>query len=184
MIWNGKAVCIDDLHGAAMSDVLARVQREVLAADPRIRWVRAQPLSDMVASELRQWRLGATLFTLFGLLALLVAGIGLYSVLAFDVAHRVREIGLRTALGATHGAIMRLVLSRAARMTAAGLAAGAAIALVLAPRLSDMLYEIDPRDPIMFAVVAATLALVSLVAAGIPAWRAARVDPNVALRAE
>jgi predicted permease len=167
-----------------MPATLAAVQRELLALDSRVRFVRSRPMEDMVAGELRQWRLGATMFSLFGALALLVAAIGLYSVLAFDVAQRVREIGLRTALGASSGSIIRLVMSRAVRITAAGVAIGVLLALILAPRLRDMLYQVSPRDPLTFATVIVTLGTVSLVAAWIPAWRASRVDPNVALKAE
>jgi putative ABC transport system permease protein len=160
------------------------VQHAMLASDARMRYVRSLPLAEMLEPELRQWSLGATLFTLFGGLALLVAAIGLYSVLAFDVAQRVREIGLRTALGASTRAIMNLVISRAVRITSAGVICGAALALVLAPRLGDMLYGVGPRDPLTFGIVIVSLGLVSLIASGVPAWRASRVDPNIALRAD
>jgi len=164
--------------------VTADVRRALVEADPRVRFARIMPMTDMVSTELRQWSLGATLFTLFGALALLVAAIGLYSVLAFDVAQRVREIGLRTALGASSRAIVALVVSRAVRITGAGIAAGVIMAIVLAPRLREMLYGVQPRDPLTFAVVITVLGAVSLIASGIPAWRAARVDPNTALRAD
>jgi predicted permease len=167
-----------------MAPTLAAVQRAVVATDGRVRFARVQPLEELVAGELRQWRLAATMFSLFGLLALLVAALGLYSVLAFDVAQRVREIGLRTALGASTASIMSLIMYRALRITAAGIAMGLILALALAPRLQDLLYRISPRDPVTFTVVVVTLCAVSILAAGVPAWRAARVDPNVALKAE
>lgn len=167
-----------------MAPVLAAVQREMLDLDSRVRFVRSLPLEEMLAPEMRKWRLGAALFSLFGFLALIVAAIGLYSVLAFDVAQRVREIGLRTALGATTPAIIRLVLSRAVSITAGGVVMGVLIALVLAPRLEDMLYGVHARDPLTFAGVAVALGLIALAASGLPALRAARVDPNVALRAD
>jgi predicted permease len=167
-----------------MAPVLAAVQRELLALDSRVRFVRSMPLEEMLAPEMRKWRLGAALFSLFGLLALVVAAIGLYSVLSFDVAQRVREIGLRTALGATTRAIIGLVISRALSITAAGVAIGMIIAVFFAPRLEDMLYGVEPRDPLTFAGVAVALGVISLLASGLPALRAARVDPNVALRAD
>jgi ABC-type antimicrobial peptide transport system permease subunit len=167
-----------------MAPVLAAVQRELLALDSRVRFVRSMPLEEMLAPEMRKWRLGAALFSLFGLLALVVAAIGLYSVLSFDVAQRVREIGLRTALGATTRAIIGLVISRALSITAAGVAIGMIIAVFFAPRLEDMLYGVEPRDPLTFAGVAVALGVISLFASGLPALRAARVDPNVALRAD
>ena len=117
-------------------------------------------------------------------LALLLAALGVYGVMRYSTEQRTREIGLRTALGAPRGAIIRLVMSRSLRITAAGTASGLAGALLLAPRLRDMLYQVSPFDPLTHAVVVATLGLVSLVAAWLPAWRAARVDPNVALRAD
>jgi predicted permease len=167
-----------------MASVSAAVQQAMLAEDSRVRFVRSTPLEEMLGAELRKWQLGATMFTLFGALALLVAAIGLYSVLAFDVAQRVREIGLRTALGATTGTIMSLVLTRALRISVAGIVMGSVAALVLAPRLQAMLYGVQPRDPLTFMVVAVTLAAISVAAAGVPALRAARVDPNTALRAD
>jgi predicted permease len=169
---------------AELPQTLAAVQRELLALDSRVRFIRSRPIQDLVAGELRQWRLGATMFSLFGVLALLVAAIGLYSVLAFDVAQRVREIGLRSALGASSGSIIRLVLSRAVRITAMGVGIGVLLAFAFAPRLRDMLYQVSPHDPLTFATVVAALGVVSLAAAWFPAWRASRVDPNVALKAE
>lgn len=167
-----------------MAPVLAAVQREMLGLDSRVRFVRSVPLEEMLAPEMRQWRLGATLFSLFGLLALVVAAIGLYSVLAFDVAQRVREIGLRTALGASTPSIIGLIVSRAALIAAGGVTIGVLIALVLAPRVEGMLYGVSARDPLTFAGVALALGLIALAASGLPALRAARVDPNIALRAD
>jgi predicted permease len=167
-----------------MPTTLAAVQRELLALDARVRFVRSRPVAEFVAGELRQWRLGATMFSVFGMLALLVAGIGLYSVLAFDVAQRVREIGLRAALGASGGSIITLVMSRAMRITAIGIGAGVVLAVILAPRLRDLLYQTSPHDALTLAVVTAALCVVALAAAWVPAWRASRVDPNVALKAE
>jgi putative ABC transport system permease protein len=167
-----------------MEPALAAVRAELVTMDPRIRFVRTMPLEEMLGPELRQWRLGAVLFSLFGLLALIVSAIGLYSLLAFDVAQRVREIGLRTALGANTRLIVGLVVTRAVRLTALGVAAGGIAALIFAPRLKELLYEVRPRDPLVFGIVIATLGAVALVAAGLPALRAARVDAMVALRAD
>jgi predicted permease len=167
-----------------MAAVMGAARAALLSLDARVRFVSTLPLQEAVAPELRQWRLGAWLFTLFGVLALVVAAIGLYSVLAFDVAQRVREIGLRTALGASRAAIMRLIIGRALGITAIGVALGAVLAALLGPLVRDMLYQVSPHDPAVYLVVVATLSGVSLLAATIPAWRAARVDPNVALRSE
>jgi predicted permease len=178
---------VDGLVVRARDDIdiaMRDVRSALLEADPRIRYVDMLPFESLLAPELRKWRLGATLFTLFGLLALGVAASGLYSVLAFDVAQRMREIGLRAALGATRSTIVGMIVSRAVRITAVGVAAGGAAAWLLAPRLEELLYGVAPRDPLTFGVVAGALLVVALVAAGVPARRAARLDPNMALRAE
>src|SRR5690606_1530565 len=111
--------------------VIGALRREILAADPRIRFADIRPFEQMMAPLTRSWELGATLFTVFGLLALLVAGVGLYSVLAFDVAQRTRELGLRTALGAPEGRLLAMVVGRGMRVTLVGIAAGLLVAALL-----------------------------------------------------
>jgi ABC-type antimicrobial peptide transport system permease subunit len=160
------------------------VRDALLEMEPRLRFVNVRPLSELTSQELRSWTLGASMFTVFGLLALVVAAIGLYSVLAFDVAQRTREIGLRSALGAGTTRQVASIMGRAARMTLAGLAAGVVAALLLAPRIEGLLYHTSPRDPVTIAFVSVVLLAVAGLASGIPAWRAASVDPNVALRSE
>lgn len=167
-----------------MAQVMGAARAALLSLDSQVRFVSTLPLQEAVGSELRQWRLGAWLFTLFGFLALVVAAVGLYSVLAFDVAQRSREIGLRNALGASHAAVLRLVIGRALGITAVGVIAGAVLAALLGPLARDMLYEVSPHDLVVYLVVFAILSVVSVLAAAIPAWRAARVDPNVALRSD
>jgi predicted permease len=163
---------------------IAGIRRTLLALSPRLRFVNIQPIAELSAVELRAWKLGATMFTVFGVLALLVAAIGLYSVLAFDVAQRTREIGLRNALGATTNRILAIVVGRAVRITLAGIAAGMLVALALGPRVQQLLFDTPARDPIILIIVAALLLVTAVLAAGIPAWRAARVDPNLALRTD
>jgi ABC-type antimicrobial peptide transport system permease subunit len=162
----------------------SRVRAELLALEPRLRYVDVDPLADMTATETRSWRLGASMFTVFGVLALIVASIGLYSVLAFDVAQRTRELGLRSALGAGATRLLGDVVLRAMRMTVAGLAIGIVAALLFAPRLSGVLFETSPRDPLTHAGVAVTLLIVAVISSGLPALRASRVDPNIALRSD
>jgi predicted permease len=160
------------------------VRRALIASDSRIRFADTRPLQELVDPQLRSWKLGATMFSLFGLLALVVAAIGLYSVLSFDVAQRTREIGLRSALGASRGSILSIFVSRALKLTGYGTAVGVLAALVLGSRLEDLLYETSPRDPAIITMVAAALLAIATLAGLIPAYRAARVDPNVALRAD
>jgi putative ABC transport system permease protein len=169
---------------ADRSDLVRVVRETMLATDSRLRYVTVQPLSDLAAPELRSWRLGASLFTLFGILALAVAALGLYSVLAFDVAQRVREIGLRAALGADMHRLMGEIVGRAIRLTAIGVATGGLVAVLLAPQVADLLFDVSPWDPVTLLGVALALGLVAVAAAGLPAWRAIHVDPSVALRAD
>jgi ABC-type antimicrobial peptide transport system permease subunit len=164
--------------------IVPGLRRALLEVSPRLRFVTIQPISDLSATELRAWKLGATMFTLFGLLALMVAALGLYSVLAFDVAQRTREIGLRNALGAGSGRILSSVVGRAVRITGAGAGIGVVIALAVGPRVEQLLFHARARDPLTLAAVSGVLLLTAVVAAAIPGWRAARVDPNVALRTD
>jgi predicted permease len=163
---------------------VADLRRALLRVEPRLRWAEATAFQELIDPQIRSWKLGATLFTVFGALALLVAAIGLYSVLGFDVAQRTREIGLRTALGADRRSILVMVIRRGVMLAGLGVGVGLVVALGIAPRLGDLLHETSPRDPGVLAFAALTLLGVAVVASAIPAWRAARVDPNDALRSE
>jgi putative ABC transport system permease protein len=124
------------------------------------------------------------LLSFFALSALLLAGIGLYSVVAYAVGQRTREFGIRAALGATPGNLVKLVLRRGLLLALGGLAIGVVAALNLTRLLGQLLYGINPGDPLTFAAVALLLLAVALVASWLPARRAANVDPLVALRAD
>ena len=127
-------------------------------------------------------QLGAAFTGLFGALALLLASVGIFGVAAFEVSQRTRELGLRTALGASAATLMQAVVRRAVALTTAGLMIGGITALLLAPRVEDLLFDTSARDPLTYIVVIATLLIVAVAAASVPGWRATRVDPNVALR--
>ncbi|MQA89658.1 MAG: FtsX-like permease family protein [Gemmatimonas sp.] len=142
------------------------------------------PVADLVDRQTRSWRLGASLFTIFGLLALIVAGVGLYSALAYGVAQRMFELGIRSALGARRKQLTALVFKEGLVLTGVGILAGLLAAYFLTPRIEDLLFEVSPRDPLTLAGVAITLLVVAGVACILPARRAARVDPGVVLRAE
>ena len=129
-------------------------------------------------------RIGAIMLAGFGVVALALSAMGIYGVLSFGVRQRTREIGLRVALGAARRDVVGLVVGRAARLTGVGLAIGLAGALGAAQLMRSLLIGVSPRDPITFVVIAALLGLVALVAAAVPARRAARVDAMVALRSE
>jgi ABC-type antimicrobial peptide transport system permease subunit len=126
----------------------------------------------------------ATLMTAFGALALCVAAVGLAGVVAFAVAQRTREMGVRLALGAGRADVERLVVGEGMRLAALGVAAGLALAAGVARLLASQLYGVGAGDPLTYALVAAALSTVALLAAWLPARRAARVDPLVALRAD
>jgi ABC-type antimicrobial peptide transport system permease subunit len=149
-----------------------------------VAYIEAQPLQDLIDPNMRPWRLGATMFTLFGFLALVLAGIGLYSAIAYGVSQRRHEIGVRLALGAAGRDIVRMVLAEGMRVILVGIAVGVALALVSGRFVASLLFGVGARDPLTITVVAATLFTVAIVASLYPAWRAARVDPVSALRVD
>ena len=124
------------------------------------------------------------MFTLFGLLALVVAGWGLYSVLAFDVVLRHHALGVRSALGAGSGRIVRLVLRQAMVLIALGVGLGLVTSRAAARYVEPLLFDVSGSDPLVYGVVAGALLAVAVLAGSIPAWRATRVDPREALRAD
>ena len=160
------------------------VRREVQALDPSIKFVNARPMQELIDPQRRSWRLGAAMFAVFGGLALVVAAIGLYSMLAFSVAQRTRELGVRAALGATSTRLIALVFGEGMRFTAIGMGLGTAIALLAGRAVEPLLFDVSPRDPAVFTLVMVTLGLVAALASAFPAWRATRIDPNRALRTE
>ena len=134
--------------------------------------------------EIQPWRLGAVMFGVFGGLALLVAAVGLYSVMSYSVVQRTREFGIRSALGAQRGQIVGAVMRDGVRVVVAGMAIGGTVAVLAGSRLEPLLYQTSPRDPVVFVVVIGTLLGASIAAILIPARRATRVDPVVALRSD
>ena len=146
--------------------------------------IDVSPLEDLVSPQRRAWRLGATAFGVFGMLAVIVAALGLYSVLAYDVSRRIRDLGIRVALGASRGDISRMVVGRALRVASMGALAGFFIAIAAGPTVRPLLFETSDREPVAFAFAAATLFAISLLAAVIPTRRASRVDPIIALRSD
>ena len=160
------------------------VRRELQRLMPGQSFIRALALQDVVDPTFRSWQLGATMFTIFGLLALLVAAVGLYSVIAYTVAQRTRELGVRIALGARSADVLRLVVGEGLRVAALALVLGAGLAVLAGRWVKPLLYQVSERDPATFALVAATLLVVAVAASLVPALRAARVDPSVSFRAD
>jgi predicted permease len=146
--------------------------------------IRYRTLEAQMDASLARERLLAMLSGLFGGLALLLAVVGLYGTMAYSVARRRNEIGIRLALGAAGTRVMRLVLGEGVRLVGAGLLLGVAAALAATRRVAPFLFGLTPADPATWAVSALALAAVSVAACALPAWRAARLDPNAVLRAE
>jgi predicted permease len=158
------------------------VRREVLAIDKGLPLAKVFPMDDLVTGSVARDRLATVLMGFFALLALLIAAVGIYGVIAYAVTQRTREIGIRAALGANGGRIVSLVLGQSARMVGLGLAAGLIASLALSRDLREVLYEVAPRDPPTLIVVSVMLLAVAMVAAFFPVRRAVRVPPIVALR--
>jgi predicted permease len=156
------------------------LQREM----PGSGYVTVTPLTEVVSSETRSWQLGATMFAVFGLLALVLAAIGQYSVIAYNVTQRTHEMGVRIALGARAGDVARLVVGEAVRVGGIGVAIGVALALWATKWVTPLVYDVSPTEPAIYVTVAVVLLSVAVLASWVPARRATRVDPNVALRAD
>jgi predicted permease len=164
--------------------VIPELRRAIQSVAPNMPFVRIRPYSEVVAPQLRPWRLGATMFTLFGTIALIIAAVGLYSVMAYWVSQRTHEIGVRVALGARTADVVRLVTLQASRAIGVGIALGAAIALFASRWIADMLYETSAHDPRVYVGAAVVMAIAGGMASVMPARQSARVDPAIALRTE
>ena len=164
--------------------LLPVVKGQLAAIDRDLALTRVRTGEDLMAASVAQQRFRMLLLGLFATIALLLAAVGLYGVMAFSVNQRVGEIGLRMALGADRQSVMRLVLVEGMIPVAIGLAAGLAGAAALTRAMSELLYNISPFDPLTFAAVSSMLTLVAIAAIYVPARRAMRVDPLVALRSQ
>ncbi len=185
----------DQLAGSTQADVLVRTTLPAVAAEDAIRHAVQQmngdyvifggeSMKDIIGKGLAARRFSVILLVLFAGLALLLAAIGIYGVVSYVVAQRQREIGIRMALGARRGQVFQLMLRQGARMALAGLAIGVAAAFGLTRLMTSMLYGVKPTDTLTFAVAACVLCAIALAACCIPARRATRVDPMLALRCE
>jgi ABC-type antimicrobial peptide transport system permease subunit len=169
---------------AAEASLQTSVRRVLRDYDANLPLVRLQPLSDYASLSLLPQRLAASIAGSLGTVALLLAAIGLYGVMAYAVASRSREIGVRMALGADAPDVVRLMLKYGLRLVAIGGVLGLVAAAGLAQVLSGFLFGVSPLDPVAYATAIGTLGLVALAATYIPARRASRIDPLKALRTE
>jgi len=180
-----QAINTIELHVTGAPENLENtVRRRLAELDPDMTVLRLVSFGEQVGEALNQERLLARLTTLFGILALMLASIGLYGVTAYAVERRTREIGIRVAVGATRANVVRMVLSGAFRQVALGLATGIPLALLSGWLISSQLFEVKGHDPVALGVAAILLAVCALIAALIPARRAASIDPMQALRTE
>jgi putative ABC transport system permease protein len=164
--------------------LIPAVRQAVATVSPKLPWVNIFPLSRPYDDQLRPWRIGASMFSAFGGLALLLAAVGLYGLLSYAVTQRTHEIGIRKALGAADSRLIGMVLGDALTTAVVGVAAGLLLALGLVRLIAHLLYGISPDNPVVFAIGASVLLFAAIVACLAPARRAARVDPLIALRAD
>jgi len=164
--------------------LVAAVRDAVLEVDPEQPIFDARAMEDRIAEAASGTRFNATLLGFFGFVALALAAVGVYGVIAYSVAERTHEIGIRVALGASREDVAGMVMGQGMLMTVVGLVVGLAGAVFATRFLSSLLYGIQPRDPLVLGAAALVLGVVAMMACWVPARRAMRVDPMVALRHE
>jgi predicted permease len=179
----GNTYMLIKMRGDAESQMEA-VRKSLLTVMPGPSYPTVRTMETIVGGTQRSWRLGANLFVVFGLLALVVAAIGLYGVIAYNVTQRMHELGVRVALGAQTRDILGLIVGQGARFALAGVIVGSLLAFVASRWVEPLLFEQSARDPRVFAAVGSLMLLVALAACASPARRAASADPNAALRSE
>jgi predicted permease len=166
------------------AQMTAGVRKSMRSVDPDLPLAKVSTLSALVGRSLTQSRFAMLLLAGFGALALVLASIGMYGVVSHSVTQRTQEIGIRMALGAGRANVFAMVLSRGARLAGAGIAIGLIVALGVTRTMASFLYGVRPADPLTFGAVSLLLGLVALLACYLPARRATRVDPVIAIRHE
>jgi putative ABC transport system permease protein len=162
----------------------AAVQRAIQAGLTRPGYARVRAYQDLIDPQLRSWKLGASLFTVFGALALGIAAVGLFGVISYLVAQRTRELGVRIALGASRDGVWRLVITDSVKLVVAGLVVGIVTAMAAGAVIRDLLFRTSPWEVTNAVMAIVILLAVTIAAAAWPAWRASRVDPLTALRSD
>jgi len=182
-MWSGGMYVVARTQGDPLQ-LAEPVRRELAGLDPDLPLHRIQTMEGYVNRAMGNSRLVGGLLTVFSVLALVLSAVGIFGVISFSVVQRLREIGIRMALGAHRGDVLRMVTGQSLRVSLTGVALGLAAAFALTRLLSSMLYEVDPVDPITYAALAVFLVAISTLAAYLPARRATRVDPAIVLREE
>ncbi|MBZ5607302.1 MAG: ABC transporter permease [Acidobacteriia bacterium] len=168
----------------AGQDVLKSIERSIGELDPTLPFFQADTLEDHMSLPLLPARIAASMLGAFGVLAMMLAATGVYGMLAYAISRRSREIGIRVAIGATKSNVLSLILRRAIVIVAAASVVGAGLALGLGRLFTPILYGVSPRDPLTYALALALMAAIALAACLVPARRALRIDPAIALRDE
>lgn len=166
---------------AALQPALHAVLRDVR---DDLSTVEMRPLAQLLDRDYRPLKLGTTMFGVFALLAIILAGVGLFGILAFSVAQRTGELGIRSALGARAGDLVRLVVGEGLAIVGVGLTLGGVASWYASSAVQSLMFKTTVRSAAPFVLSAVTLAAAALCASALPAWRASRVDPAIALRAE
>jgi putative ABC transport system permease protein len=181
--WNKRIYFVARTQGdpALMAEA---VKKEIWRASPDTGLLNVQPLARLVSNSIWQSRLWGLLLGVFSAMALALAAAGIYGVMSYSVAQRMREIAIRLALGAQAGDVVYLLLRQGLKLTAPGVALGLAASVALTRLMETLLFGVSPTDPLTFTVIAAALTLVALLAAIVPARLAMKVDPLIALLAE
>ena len=166
---------------AALAEPLRRTMQGVSGQVP---YARVQTMRSMIGNKTRGWELGARVFTAFGALALLLAAVGLFSVVAFTIGQRMHEFGVRSALGAQASDLLRLTIVRGLAPAAIGIVVGVLLSLASGRFVSELLFQVSPNDPTVLGGASGVLLVAAIIASLVPALRAVRVDPTIALRAD
>jgi putative ABC transport system permease protein len=166
------------------TDIAASARTAVASVDPGLPLSELRPMTEVVSQASGQSRFTTLVMSFFAIVAFLLAGLGLYGTLAFSVERRVREIGVRVALGASSGEVFRLIMGGSMRLALMGVLFGIPAALALTKLMSGVLSDVATTDPVTYVAVVAMLGVVAFLASYLPAQRATRIDPLVALRAE
>jgi len=180
-LWGGEVVIRSSLD---MASVAASVRHTVYAIDKNLPVTDVEPLTDPLGQSISQERFRTFLLGSFSAIALLLATIGVFGVVSYLASQRTHEIGIRMALGAQPGQVLRLVLGQADRLTVTGLTIGITGAFLLTRLMKGLLYGVSATDPLTFISTAMVLAVVALAACYVPARRAAKIEPIEALRYE